>query len=989
MAQDTQIIDLRRSYIPIDPNAFPITELDTTGEDNPEGRVPVLPYDGYNFMPTPQGYASFFGINVKLNLSTLAANVDDIFMIQTITLDNILIALTDTGIWTKSATSTGAWTHLVTLAAPASGSHLNWSKCVIENEVFVYRQGDTGHYKATPTNSYVFTIEVPTFLNMAGQLGIFKAGGRLGYWDSLNSTSWSALGVTQDFVPSVETLAGNTVFQDIVGKIVTVLQNSTGFIIYCTKSIVQVDRNPSSPMLWRGKALFNNNGISYREEACVSEPDITHFAFTTQGLVQISGTLGVSGTVNIGAEFISPEISTYMKEARQPVYLKLLNGRYLFFTVLDPRYVSGLVSFNQVDFPSNTLEFAGASFSIAGSDAYGNTGKAMLAAQAVFDQRYLYDAYGYTAYTQATVSGRVPIWEDHLATTVTVAVLNAYKAAGTVSGNGSPDYFDGVSFANGNIARIDSGNESFIPATARNLQLVGSYAAINTTIDNDGTFFDKQDWLWYYEQKFFDDWKEAIYRKSHVEIDVVTTTYVSGVPSNSSGTPTVTPSTFGPYLDISYFSEDNKYYGVATKSAWLQRSLTKGIKVQVDSIVQTDVTAGAEQTWSSLGGGNGRPGPYTYAALMALDTTAYAAAIKAILDGAFPASAPWTVTFVALYDRNAGAPNGNMYIEFKFDSVTFAGAHAQRLGSFIPQNYPTAGSPGTPGLPIYAQSNTQRQRFSVPRFISVDYPTCTYKQIGFTKIKGHGHYTSAGAFVVDNATPETADNGDVCTTSPAKKKQAYFQLGNGSIRPIDNYPPTFGSSVVISGTTYTFPTVSVTFPSGSILLQQGSIEPIYPTFLGSFVFDIHTKKWGKHKGNYKRIFDYFPINSVAGDGIVPYDIFLPKAAILAEDGFIYLFDQFPGDSYIVFGKIGFYRRGFTNSEEVRIVMRDFYTGSIQLQGSLNSGEIEPLLSLARPYTAVNEFVAPVGSSARWFNIKIEGSYDLIALEFRGRKTGRR
>jgi len=177
MVQETKVIDIRRSYIPIDPNAFPATDHATEDEDKPEPRIPVIAYDGYNFMPTPQGYSSFFGVNSVLGIESLitsggSGNVDDLFMIQTNLLQNILVALCDDGIWTKSANSSGNWFQVIPLTIPAAGTHKLWSKCVIENIIYVYRQGEASVWQAGPTNSYVFTAFVPTTLNMAGHFGI-------------------------------------------------------------------------------------------------------------------------------------------------------------------------------------------------------------------------------------------------------------------------------------------------------------------------------------------------------------------------------------------------------------------------------------------------------------------------------------------------------------------------------------------------------------------------------------------------------------------------------------------------------------------------------------------------------------------------------------------------------------------------------------------------------------------------------------------------
>src|SRR5688572_2619011 len=188
MAQSPHIIDLRRSYVPMDPNAFPPTMHGTGREDEPESRIPVIPYDGHNFMPTPQGYSSFFGINATLGVDALTGNVDEIFIIQNLGFVNIAVALKDDGIWTKLLNSGGAWTHVATLVVPAVGTHKNWSRCIIDQNVYVYRQGEANVYVANPGNRYVFTAMTMTGINMAGQLGIFKAGGRLGMWDSENST---------------------------------------------------------------------------------------------------------------------------------------------------------------------------------------------------------------------------------------------------------------------------------------------------------------------------------------------------------------------------------------------------------------------------------------------------------------------------------------------------------------------------------------------------------------------------------------------------------------------------------------------------------------------------------------------------------------------------------------------------------------------------------------------------------------------------------
>ena len=73
---------------------------------------------------------------------------------------------------------------------------------------------------------------------MSDRWGIFRANGRLGFWDSANSISWSSLFDKADFTPAIETLAGNVTFNDVLGRIVSIKASGSGFVIYSTKNIV-------------------------------------------------------------------------------------------------------------------------------------------------------------------------------------------------------------------------------------------------------------------------------------------------------------------------------------------------------------------------------------------------------------------------------------------------------------------------------------------------------------------------------------------------------------------------------------------------------------------------------------------------------------------------------------------------------------------------------------------------------------------------------
>lgn len=984
MAQETHIVDLRRSFLPIDPNAFPATYHGTDGEDRPEGRIPVIPYDGYNFMPTPQGYASYFGINSHFGINAISASVDDLFVIQTNTFVNIAVALTATGVWTKQLTSSGAWTQEVTLSAPSAGVHKNWSKCVIDQVLYVYRQGEATAWKCSATTGYVFTSFTPSFLTMAGQLGIFKAGGRLGFWDSENSISWSSLIDTADFTPSTQTLAGNTIFQDIVGKIVNVLQHGTGFIIYCTRSIVHVIRDTSSPFLFRGSAIFNQNGISYREEVVMGDPDTQHFAMTTNGFVEI----GENGQ----AQYSMPEISTYLKEKRKPVLLTLLNGRYLCFQMLDEYYFTGRTTFTSESTGGALYDFSSLARAVDSFDGTQSPCRALLGAMVNFTSLYLYNIYGYTAYTQASATGSVPIWQDNLVTCIPLADLEGFK---TEYLDATPlDYFN--TFNSGAITRLDGSTQYVLPS--KNPDTASGFGTHTRVEPNTGDFFHKQDFLWWYEGKFFQYWLEKVKARS-----LATQTTGGGSPTFSSTAATASPSetnivtNFGPYIDPGFFSEQNRYYGIADKSVWLQRSLTRGKRIVC---TQRRVTQGTSQLarWFPL------PNPGVVGWDLSPDGWARSVRGFSNLDGTYRTAVAGDFATIygyacyasAIIDVNvAGARRVSFTVHRTSDNallqtvemyLTWGDTETDAYNNI--GGWDIAGEGGNLGAEIYENSSTTTETVRIDTE-DVEYPTCTYKELGYTSISGHGHYNIDGSFTVDDSTPEAADYTDICLASPAKRKKP--QLNGFYI----DYPWNNGAlcgregSVTINSISYSYDELTVTIPSGTILLQQGSIEPIYPTFLGAFVFDIQYKKWGKLQHNYKRLLDIYPLNSQAGDGIVPYDTFLPRGALLASDGFIYIFDQYPTDSELVIGKLGYYRRGYTDLEEVRIQNRTPFSGTVSIEASLNGKNIEPAISAVRTYTSEDDFVAGFNASARWYNVKIEGNYDLIACEVRWHRTGRR
>jgi len=824
------------------------------------------------------------------------------------------------------------------LAPPAAGLHSLWSKCVLENIVYVYRQGNASVYKAGPLNSFVFTAFVPTSLNMAGQLGIFKAGGRLGFWDSENSTAWSELGNPENATADPKTLAGATIFQDIVGRIVIVLQHGNGFIIYCTKSIVLVVRNVSSPLIWAGQSIFNSNGISYREEACFAEPDTKHYAFTTQGIVAIE---------NGKAEFVIPEVGTYLKEKRQPVYTKMLNGRYLFFPILDPSYFTGIVHLTSEEFAAISQTWPGASYS------YQNPGESVCKTYNAIDGQSreiaMFNANAWTQCGQAVANGVVRKYRDNLSTTISVANLATFQASG----------IDTAFNTNGNITGIAAPDIYVLPNIL--LQIPGTFDDIIYQEDNTNNFYKKQEMLWTWENKFSESWIASIkdnlpqVRQATV-YSVVNTTQIH---------------TYGPYVLPSFESETNRYYGKATKSQWLQRSLTTKMTIQVIERNETQVNpfdGAAAATWTNTTPG-GEPAATSYNGAVTNNNAYVDNAVTQTLI-AFP-------TYFVFSDITTHSASDFMRVVQIYAPV--GGLQFTITGMYV--------ASGTPPALGFTPSYGRTQIVSLSNINYESVAPCVYKQLGFTDIIGHGKFNANCEFTLTDSTPEAADYTDICvaTPNPPKRKNPTF------IDFITNWVDMLcvQRSTTINSVTFTYPDITITIPGGTIFLQEGSIEPVYPIFLGAFVYDTQYKKWGKMKQSYKQLLDYFPINNIAGDLPIPYDTFLPKAAAILESGSIALFDQFPTDSRIIFGKVGMSRKGFTDCQEVRIQNRSPLSGSITVEGSLDGKNVESSITQTQSFAVATQVTANFGLSARWYNIIIEGNYDITAMEMRSTKKGKR
>lgn len=359
-------IDTRRPLVVLRNTSMPVNLGRSGYEDNPEAPLPAVPYDGQNILPTALGYRSaFYPSPFWRNLDdpidpTKGGLTDtifqDIFTYQTITGFKLAIGLAEGGIWMYNHAneildpvnpeidhSLDYWTR-ITQVFEETGVKFLWTRCTLDNRVYMYHQGDDQlfllvnyadylQFKDLPQYGTVWFSEYyqmalmtakPTFINMSGQVGLFKADNRLGFWDTDNAVSWSSAIDKVDFKPDATTFAGVTKFSNVAGNITMIKQHGRGFIIYSTASITHI-QPAASLERWQATPVFAQLGVLYDTQVTTGADDLVHFFWASTG--------GIYRLANGKAEPYEPELTLFFKQEGKIVSLKMLCGTHLFVEI--------------------------------------------------------------------------------------------------------------------------------------------------------------------------------------------------------------------------------------------------------------------------------------------------------------------------------------------------------------------------------------------------------------------------------------------------------------------------------------------------------------------------------------------------------------------------------------------------------------------------------------------------------------------------------
>lgn len=868
-----------------------------------------------------------------------------------------------------------------------------------------------------------FSSFVPSFLNMAGQMGIFRANGRLGFWDSDNSISWSSLYDLTDFTPAVETLAGNSTFLSVVGRIVNILPQGEGFIIYATKSIVGVRSSKANVnILWEANQITAEAGIVYPFQVTTGLTELEHYAFTNTGIKRIGDYNALKQSHTI--EEIATEIFDFLKESKEPVRLDFLGGRFLFFSLINDNYINGRV-LNKIDVANSyivRISSGGGASDINVNDEYigGKTYLSTIKESIVANNKegmFLW----WEATAQAMIPNRISPVNPYRLDKYYKLIPNtppSYDTSSLLSADDVRALVEGGVYVQPAPKAVDMNNGSKLGITYYS-SLAGGVAYLGHTDKGLNAAFEAQqeEWAMY----------SLIQQNTLAALQAAPT--ITGIKIQGI-TPYETIKKANDILELSIQADLAAHPG-ATRNGntvtWYEfAGILPSGNVNVDAPEFPDIGrrfASASMTAHFYGGYRiKRKVSRTYTAVPRNAYPLYRARIS-VSDYIYDAL-PFSST---QYDENGRIifkPRESLDDNtdfFGYSTVGFREA-LQRLFGYIygsvfkeywsddHENYyyngHFSGLTQWPDIVAYNPVSNQmessggsvtfptsfvwsRIRYYNGSFIGdpADWSGIFYN-ISFIILAEHFYYIDhQDTYSLELEYDPSLEVFDSTMTA------SQTDLSWGSYTDAMEIPKTFrwtDGEIHIPGyqlAGYKVPPLDITYPGASFLLQDGIPAPIYPIYKGALVLDLALKKWGKLKADYTALVDYSPINTI--QYTIPYSNFGLDMGILDANGKLFLADAKPSDSYILYGKFGYYRLGMTKLEEFKANFRLPFTGNIEIASSMDGKNLQTGLVSTYSFNNTNQATAYCNQSGRWHVVKISGIYDLCYLEMRGNIKGRR
>jgi hypothetical protein len=999
------MVDLTQSYLPIDPDTFPKNLYYTVAEDAPDKGLPILPYDGFNFLPTYYGYKSYFGHGIFLGVSALSLpsgeRIQEVITFQLGDYRTLLLVFTTNKMYYNLASEGGSSWKEVT----STETQFPWTYAYLGSSLYFYKGGANPihsinstalTYTSAASWSVAFGTHTPvvgtTSILTADMYGIFRANGRIGMWNTSNGVFWGGFFERFNFTPDTSTQAGQATFKSVKGNILHIEEQGDGFLIFSTRNIVGVRPTGDASVLWDSSTVSDSAGIIWRYNVCRGREVGDFLVYSTSGFIQIGSYNGLEKKYAITSIF--PELYDFIKEQRAPVRLALINGRYLFISSADRALLDGnayrdfngaydfvggspggevvattKIKWNTVcDRATNLSDQQGEWTSTAAMvDTAGNINTGLFAAYPFsFPEFYEenltghprkplpthVDVFNGTSYIRKTLAD---YFQDQIDFSAVSGGITCYKVRLTQLVNHPSAPVQSLQFdANGNAtytspvaATIGDTLFSLTPITLanaeRNVRMQQYKTAYNIT---SRTF----------------------------------TVYLAGSDPRTTLPPLI--ETLKACQEAEFALRNALEIYLAGDNSVIGRYAAYGTRIYHSSgIFSFDLNTGStEGEWQEVMQGM----PFAY--------SGYPYKVPGAIDT--------DVTGWSLQE-----PETYSISDWQLDEMMMPGMSSPSgISYYYLHNgaYTTSFNDATPEVPLYASGRNVGENAttialnsasSPSSYVMYDtrYPVNNMEVVGnafrVTGSEGgsayYWHYVDnlqefinpwyhlpayaepavAPAFVFDyyryewEVVPEnTVDNG------------AEWDLYTGA---------GIGTSVGWEDTSY-----EVTYPeTGFFLLGENTI-PKQPALRGGFLYDFDLKKFGKYLCDHYAIMDYKSFNN--SSALIETSNFGVDAGYVKLDGSMTLFTERPTVSQLTYGKIGYERKGVTQAQEVRVEFRDTPNCTVSFKSYIDGA-----LYTTTEVTTADELVMYLSTIGRFHTITFSGTFDLTYLEFRGNTAGRR
>lgn len=283
MAQAVHRVDLTNTQFPLISSGMGRSVVVSSLKEAPSGEKVNTPnlYYCHNVMPTDRGIVSV-GYSEVIPAPGTNTTFDDVRVIFGTLGNRIHLAITTDGDFYSLEDGDVAWRNLT---APAASAGKLVTVGTVNGVSYIYIQGVGGYKYDEATHNFSAAL---VFLGLAGTIiGMTASYGYLVAYTSF-AVAWSSLVDPLDLVPSATTGAGGGNVSDIEGKIIFIVSNSLGLLIYTAANVVAATYTGNKQYPFKFKSVDNSKGALGLDQVAYEANSSDHFAYTKGGLQTVN-----------------------------------------------------------------------------------------------------------------------------------------------------------------------------------------------------------------------------------------------------------------------------------------------------------------------------------------------------------------------------------------------------------------------------------------------------------------------------------------------------------------------------------------------------------------------------------------------------------------------------------------------------------------------------------------------------------------------------